>query len=52
MIAFVLHHQPPAGDLHIGEPQPQQLAAAQPGQYHRPVPVRAQRGDQPAYLPR
>jgi hypothetical protein len=52
MAALALHHrQPPVSDLHIAEPQPQHLTAAQPGQqhaqHHRPVPVRAQRADQP-----
>jgi len=51
MAALALgHHQPPVSDLHVGEPQPQHLAPAQPGQQHaqhdRPVPVRAQRADQ------
>jgi len=51
--ALALHHgQPPVGDLHVLKPQPQHLTPAQPGQqhaqHHRPVPVRAQRADQPA----
>jgi hypothetical protein len=41
---------PPGGNLQIGQPQPEDLAAAQPTQHHRlghgPVPVRAQRGHQ------
>jgi hypothetical protein len=50
--ALALHHgQPAVGDLHVTEPKPQYLTPAQPGQQHaqhyRPVPVRAQRGDQP-----
>ena len=57
MAALALHHgQPPAGNLHVGEPQPEHLAPAQPGQqhrqHHRPVPVRAQRPDQPVRLAR
>jgi len=32
MAALALHHgQPPVSDLHVAEPQPQHLAAAQPG---------------------
>ena len=55
--ALALHHgQPPVSDLHVGEPQPQHLTPPEPGQqhrqHHRPVPVRAQRGDQPVRLPR
>jgi len=53
--ALALHHgQQPVGNLHVTEPQPQHLTPAQPGQqhpqHHRPVPVRAQRGDQPVGL--
>ena len=55
MAALALHHgQPPVSDLHVRKPQPQHLAPAQPGQqhrqHHRPVPVRAQRADQPVGL--
>jgi hypothetical protein len=49
------HHQPPAGHLHIRQPQPQRLTPAQPHQQHaqhqRPVPVRAQRTHQPVGFP-
>lgn len=41
---------PPGGDLHIGQPQPEDFAAAQPSQHHRldhgPIPPGAQRGQQ------
>ena len=55
MAALALHHrQPPVSDLHVPEPKPQHLTAAQPRQqharHHRPVPVRAQRTHQPVGL--
>jgi hypothetical protein len=55
MTALAFHHdQPPVSDLHVLEPQPQHLAAAQPRQQHRhhhgAVPVGAQRAKQPVRL--
>lgn len=41
---------PPRSSLQIAKPQPEDLAAAQPTQHHRldhrPIPMRAQRGQQ------
>jgi hypothetical protein len=58
VVAALAFHdcQPPVGELHVGEPQAQHLATAQPRQQHRqhhgPVPVRPQRRDQPVRLRR
>jgi hypothetical protein len=57
MAAFALgDEQPPFGEPQVGQPQPEDLAAAQPGQHHRrdhgPVAVRAQGGGQRVHLGR